>query len=160
MSLTNAMGLRKASCALGTAMIVLGTYLLVSGCAVTLRADPAVLGEVRSIGKVLGESETESFWNGTTEVDNKFVVDVGGANAQEALNKASDLLRKRKWIAAPQKDPQIVQMHSPIWKGAYLSIKLFDPLHVGMYPEAAIKAIKEKSIDPEVLVIVNVGQSE
>ena len=130
-------GLQRGSRIIRETAVFLSACLLASRCGLfkpeALRVDPGVLDDVRSIGKVLAEATTEGVaWERGTEITNRFVIDVGGVNASEALKKASDLLRKREREVVTEKIPEFVQMDSVAREDAHLTINAFNPLNVGL----------------------------
>ncbi|MEV7006651.1 hypothetical protein [Streptosporangium sp. NPDC051022] len=139
---------------------LLSADLLVAGCSAALQVNPAALDDVRGIGKVLGEVTTEGIWSNTKEVINKLAIDTGSANSREAINKAGDLLRKRKWVAVSQSTSEFMQMKSTVWDGVYLTIFPFDSSEIELYPEKAQEAIKKASAGSEALLAVSVGQEK
>ncbi|WP_371784849.1 hypothetical protein [Streptosporangium subroseum] len=113
---------------------------------------------MRSIGKVLGEATIKGHaWGGGTEVTNRFVIDVGSANASEALNKASDLLLKLDWVVVGEGPLGSMVLESDAWEDTHLTVDPFNPSG-RMYPEEIKKAI-EASTKPEALLLVDAYQS-
>ncbi|GAA3444443.1 hypothetical protein [Planomonospora venezuelensis] len=107
----------------------------------TSKADPAAVDSVRSIGKVLGEDVTEGTWEGTTEVQNELVMDVGGNSAQDALSRAEHLLAGRGWEKV-SKSPEWLIMKSIEWSDVYVSVNTYNHLNVGIYSEKIVKVIE------------------
>ncbi|MEU1878493.1 hypothetical protein ABZ470_14375 [Streptosporangium sp. NPDC020072] len=153
--------MRRTGRLLGVAVVFLGACLLTSGCGVfsgKTQVDPAVLDEVRGIGKVLGEDTDEGDYGAGIEVTNLLVIDVGGVNGPDASRKARDLLSDRKWVVVREVAPEGVEMRSNAWKGVYLD---FQPLYSEerrTYPDGISKAIKA-STRPETLLIVSLDQT-
>ncbi|MEV7008186.1 hypothetical protein [Streptosporangium sp. NPDC051022] len=153
---------RRAARTLTTAAILLSVQLLFSGCGLVseaLRVDPAVLDDVRGIGKVLAEATTETPGQagGPDKMTNTFVIDVGGVNAQDSLKKARGILLAHKWVSAAEEPPGGVRVKSPAWEGAYLNVRSYGSVTLGNYPEEIKKAV-EAAADPEVLLIVDTEQ--
>lgn len=143
------------------AAVLLAICLMVSGCGlfhVTLQADPAVIDNVRGIGKVLGETTTEGTWEGTTEIENILVVDVGSTSSKEALNKAFHLLGERGWKVTSQNIPKRVMMESTIWEDVHLSVDISNSLDVDSYPEEIRRIIGGMEVNPELLLILSIKQ--
>ncbi len=148
----------QASLGFGMVIALFGMYLLVSGyrsAPETLRVDSAVLGDVRSIGKVLGEATTEDpgWEGGESTVTNIFAIDTGTADIREALEKSSDHLLQRKWVITAQRLPETILLEAIDHRGTSLQIDAFHPLKMGEYPEPIKKAVG-MSTNPEELLIV------
>ncbi|MEV8635809.1 hypothetical protein AB0395_29545 [Streptosporangium sp. NPDC051023] len=152
---------RRVGRLLGMTVVLLSAHLLISGCGVfygKTQVAPAVLDEVRGIGKVLGEATDEGDYGAGIEVTNLLVIDVGGVNGHDASSKAGDLLRDRKWVVVRQVAPDGVEMRSTVWKGVYLDFQPFYPEERRTYPDEINKAIKA-SARPETLLIVSLDQT-
>ncbi|MEV7007791.1 hypothetical protein [Streptosporangium sp. NPDC051022] len=143
------------------AAVFLGVQFLVAGCGLfygTSRVDPAVLDEVRGIGRVLGEATVEGDYGAGAEVTDMLVIDVGGANGQEAADRADALLLEREWTVVARMPPHGTQMRSTIWDGVYLDFHPFYPEEDKSYPDEIAKVI-EASAKPETLLIVSLDQT-
>lgn len=134
--------------------ILLTASLLMSGCGYTTwQVDPAVLDEVRSIGRVIGESTSDDIWEDTNDIITTFVIDVGGKSSPESVAKAIDLLGKRGWKILHSNLPTSLTMESPKWGTDDLVVRPFDPVEVENEP-AIQGEIKKKSTRPAALVVV------
>lgn len=110
----------------------------------TLRVDPGVVGEMRSIGKVLAEAEEEATWDGETRVAEILVIDVGSSSTEESINKAVSILRLRDWVVNYQNHDSL-SMASSKWGNVDLWIKgieFFKP-----NPNGAFRSRVKKIID-------------
>ncbi|MGW2215988.1 hypothetical protein ACWCSD_13455 [Nonomuraea sp. NPDC001684] len=86
-----------------------------------LQADPAALAQVREIGRTVRQEQAELAHDGTIQVEDIVVLDLGAATFEEALRLAHDRLRRRGW----QDDadgPDRLGMSSPAWKQASLTV--------------------------------------
>lgn len=134
--------------------ILLTASLLMSGCGYTTsQVDPAVLEEVRSVGKVIGESTSEGIWEDTNDIITMFVIDVGGKSGPGSVNRAIDLLGRRGWKILRTNLPTSVTMESPKWGTDQLVVRPFDPVEVENEPEIQ-EEIRKKSAKPAALVVV------
>ncbi|MFG2075407.1 hypothetical protein [Nonomuraea maritima] len=133
--------------------ILLTASLLMSGCVTTWQVDPAVLNEVRSVGKVIGEVTYDGIWEDTNDIVTTFVIDVGGKSGPDSVDRAIDLLGGRGWKALRTDLPASVTMGSPKWGNNQLVVRPFDPREVKNKPEIE-NEISRKSPDPEALVVV------
>ncbi|WP_127939413.1 hypothetical protein [Nonomuraea polychroma] len=134
--------------------ILLTTSLLMSGCGYTTwQVDPAVLDEVRSIGRVIGESTSDGIWEDTNDIITTFVIDVGGKSGPESVDKTVDLLGKRGWKILRENRPTSTTMESPTWENDHLVVRPFHPAEIENEPSIQ-GMIKEKAPKPEALVVV------
>ncbi|MEV4177005.1 hypothetical protein [Nonomuraea sp. NPDC049709] len=145
---------RRARLARINSLILLVASLFMSGCGYTTwQVDPAVLDEVRSIGRVIGESTSDGIWEDTNDIVTTFVIDVGGESGPESVNKAIDLLGRRGWKISHTNLPTSVTMESPKWESDRLVVRPFDPVEVENEPEIK-EEIKKKRARPAALVVV------
>ncbi|MEU7985963.1 hypothetical protein AB0B56_13950 [Streptosporangium canum] len=130
--------------------------VLVSSCGIThttLRVAPAVLDEARSIGGVLGESTSDGYYEGTTDVITTLVVGTRGKNGMDSVKKAMKHLSGRGWKTTNDNLPVSVTMESPNWETNELVLHPFDPMYLENEPEI-LEAINRAATSPEALVIV------
>lgn len=130
--------------------------VLVASCGLThttLRVDPAVLNEARSIGGVLGESTSNGYYEGTTDVITTLVVGTRGKNSTDSVKKAMKHLGGRGWKTTNENLPVSVTMESPNWETNELVLRPFDPMYLENEPEI-LEAINRAVTNPEALVIV------
>ncbi|WP_204060248.1 hypothetical protein [Microbispora corallina] len=103
----------------------------------TIRVDEGAISEVRTIGKVLAESETESTWDGVTSISKVLAIDIGDQGHADATTGAYKLLQKHGWLLSIDKHPQSIYMESHKWGHVGLMIKsvgYFDS-HGGIDPD-------------------------
>ncbi|NBE91822.1 hypothetical protein FE391_00530 [Nonomuraea sp. KC401] len=79
---------------------------------VVYRASPAALSDVRGIGVVQAEASDEVGYDDGVVVTNTFVMDVGSARVEEAVDKAASLLQQRGWMIVGKKQPWTVSVES------------------------------------------------
>lgn len=147
--------LQRITCVFAITAVVL---LVGSGCArlfppPVYQVNPAALEDVRSIGTVQGEGGDEIGYGDEVVVMHTFVLDVGGSSANEALQRAADLLQKHGWEALSDNRTGAAMKSAEL--DAYLSISPFHSEFLAHHPRI-LKRFKEESIDTEVFVIVNV----
>ncbi|GGP83791.1 hypothetical protein GCM10010140_10930 [Streptosporangium pseudovulgare] len=123
------------------------------------QVDQAILADVRSIGKVLGEDIVEGFaYGGGVEITNELIIDVGGVDSQDSLNRASDLLAKRDWVILSQRPNRWVMLKSTTWEGAHININALDSLSAKEFSDKLRKVIVGAN-DRDSILIVNVYQT-
>ncbi|MEV0595675.1 hypothetical protein [Nonomuraea cavernae] len=141
---------------------VLGLLTVVTGClgppaSVTLRVDLAALEDVRGIGRVRAEFAHESDTEGGgTQISETMIIDVGGMNGREALDRAANLLAARDWMIEAENRPTIIGMASARWKDTYLELRPYHPAYFEDHPEV-LEKIKKESIDSSSLVYLDVS---
>ncbi|MGS2642759.1 hypothetical protein [Streptosporangium sp. LJ11] len=91
----------------------------------TFEVDPAAVSEVRDIGKVLAHTKRESYYDGTTHVDDFLLMDVGSSNFDEARAKVRDHLQNRGWKATGG-DYRSIRMEAARWEHTVLKIDSFE----------------------------------
>lgn len=118
------------------------------------RVPPAALDDVRRIGIVQAEDSIEDSYDDDVEITNTFVIDVGSASNNEAIDKAANLLGGRGWEILG-KSQTGAAMKSAKWN-ASLSVDPFDPASLRYHPNI-LKALQGKSARAEAFAIVRVN---
>lgn len=150
------------------ATVLVSLLILVSACRSELfprtqHADSDAVGEIRSIGKVLVESDSRNTWDGVTQVAKILVVDIGSPDKEGVVSAASKLLEKRGWAIIRNNEPDSVWMESHKWDklgimikgiGYYDSHDGIDPVEVN-----AIKAARARS-DSQGIVVLEVDPTD
>ncbi|TMR21828.1 hypothetical protein ETD86_13595 [Nonomuraea turkmeniaca] len=140
------------------AIALIGLIVLASACGLFPRpvyhVNPAALKEVRSIGTLKEEGSDEVDYAGAIETYNVLVIDVGGRNGEEALDKAVDILRQKEWKVVGQ-GSLMTSMESDKWDG-HLTATPFHPYQLQHYPNI-LEALKDKSTRTEALVIITMN---
>ncbi|MEV5897906.1 hypothetical protein [Nonomuraea fuscirosea] len=101
---------------------------LVTGCRswvfpATSRVAPELVADLRGTGRVLAATTTEWSWDGTTDVTDVLVLDVGGSSSRDALDRALGTLRARGWKAEGSPDLWRTRLESDKWDDAYLTVE-------------------------------------
>jgi hypothetical protein len=139
------------------AVALAGAALLASGCGLfapaVYQVTPAALADIRAIGMVRGEESSEVGYAESVEISNTFVIDVGGASAEEAVAKAARLLRDHGWNVLVENQTG-VSMRSDKWD-AYLTLVSFRPGDLAGHP-AILRTLAGKSVRTDALVIIKV----
>jgi len=120
-----------------------------------LRVAPAVIDNVRSMGRVELEFETESDWGSGTQVTNELVINVGAAGGREALDEAAVLLKEREWIVVAENRPTIVLMKSSRWKDVRVIVRPFHSAYFEDNPEI-LKRLERASVEEQSLVYLQI----
>ncbi|MBP2703904.1 hypothetical protein JOL79_08800 [Microbispora sp. RL4-1S] len=121
--------------------------ILVSACRSELfphtqRVDPDAVGEIRRIGKVLVGSDSESTWDGVTQVTKILAIDIGIPDKESVVSAAGKLLEKQGWAMVINKDPDSAWMESHKWDNLGIMIK-----GIGYYESHdGVDSIEEKAI--------------
>ncbi|MGW4476574.1 hypothetical protein ACWENQ_43530 [Nonomuraea sp. NPDC004354] len=121
-------------------LVALLALPLLSGCNVAwavreLKADPAAVGEARSIGAVVAETTQVLRYENADQAIEVLIIDIGASSFREAIGAAKERLRQRGWKIKYDSD-DLVSMESAKWKQTDLSI---EPL----------QALKDYNVDSE-----------
>ncbi|MET7461810.1 hypothetical protein [Nonomuraea sp. NPDC005501] len=106
-------------------VVALSFALLISGCsgeAEPLEVDTHVLGDMRSVGRVLAETETEAISDGSSVITRLIIVDVDGSGVESELAAASARLQGQGWKVADERPSQWIEMHSNEWRKTRITI--------------------------------------
>lgn len=128
----------------GRALIIVLLFAMLSGCGSQwlpsrIRVDAAVVHEVRSVGKSVGQTTSELEYEGAVQVVDILVLDLSAASFSEALELAHDNLRRHGWIDMGR-EPKEIYMRSKKWDGVDLaigSLGILDSYGVRQSPELA-----------------------
>lgn len=148
------------------AKALLCALLLLTGCRSELfpqelRVDPTVISDIRSIGKVLGETTIKDTWDGTTTITEILIIDVGTSDTQQALSKAVNILQKRKWTVSAQRLPESVRMNSSEWKNIRLMIYGMDFFESSGESDPQLKKlIKDAQAKSEAPVVLELDRTD
>ncbi|MGP4102280.1 hypothetical protein [Nonomuraea sp. KM90] len=81
-----------------------------------IKVAPAVVNEVGSIGRIVAQTTADPFYEGTVQVIEILVLDVGASNFLEALSVARSRLQQRGWSVSSYNDVTVI-MTSSRWNG-------------------------------------------
>ncbi|MBB6350932.1 hypothetical protein FHU36_007504 [Nonomuraea muscovyensis] len=155
---TKEKGVGRTGCR-GLAVVLLGASLILSGCVSNRhQVDPAVLKDVRSIGKVIAEATSEGVVDRGVDVVNTVVVDIGAKKEGDALNEAVRILERHGWRISADNRPTLVSMDSSKWVNAYLAVRPYNPAYFEYVPKA-LERIKQSSTKEESVVSVEAAAS-
>lgn len=85
-------------------LIALSTILSLSGCGhllfhETFEVDSAAVKEVRSVGRVVLQVQSDWTWRSSTQIDEILLMDVGASTYEESYGIAYERLRQLGWSA-------------------------------------------------------------
>ncbi|MFI6920566.1 hypothetical protein ACIBIZ_11495 [Nonomuraea spiralis] len=83
--------------------------------------ETAAIDQVREIGETLAQANAELTYDGTVQVVDIVLLDVGTATSDEALEVAHNRLLQQGWRDRGT-GPNLIQMTSPRWEQVALSI--------------------------------------
>ncbi|MGW4798817.1 hypothetical protein ACWEPC_41015 [Nonomuraea sp. NPDC004297] len=123
----------------------------ISGCTswlpeTVIKADPAAINEIRSIGRVVTRTTADPQYKRTIQVIEILVFDLNASDFTEALSVARGRLEQRGWSVIGSADVPI-EMESSRWKGTTVRLgKLEDVDSLGGILEPETK--KALQADP------------
>ncbi|YCK38220.1 hypothetical protein ACNF49_30480 [Actinomadura sp. ATCC 39365] len=121
-----------------------------------MRVDSVLLGDVRTIGKVLAAVEGVSESDHIKQVSNLLVIDVGATSGSQALDKAVEFLIARKWAIATENRPAIVLLNSTVHKNTSVAVRPFHPAYFEDFPDV-LQRLRGSSVDENSLVYLDVS---
>ncbi|MEV0996627.1 hypothetical protein [Nonomuraea sp. NPDC050202] len=84
------------------ALVALSALVSLAGCGrllfhETFKVDPAAVEEVRSVGRVVLQVQSDWTWEGSTQIDEILLMDVGSSTYEESCDIAYERLRQLGW---------------------------------------------------------------
>ncbi|MEU8252044.1 hypothetical protein [Nonomuraea sp. NPDC048916] len=84
------------------AVVALSALLSLTGCGVLqpyepLKVNPAAVEEVRSVGRVILQVQSDYTWEGSTQLDEVLLMDVGSSSYKESRKIVYKRLRQLGW---------------------------------------------------------------
>ncbi|MEV4378227.1 hypothetical protein [Streptosporangium sp. NPDC049644] len=110
------------------ALVVLSALISLSGCGrlffhETFKVDPAAVEEVRSVGRVVLQVQSDWTWEGSTQIDEILLMDVGSPTYEESRNIAYERLRQLGWA---ERANEVLESHK--WGHIAISFDSLDGL--------------------------------
>ena len=122
----------------------------------TIQASPENISEIRSIGKVVAETEESAHWKNTTQVWNILVINTEAVSIDDAMTTTISRLNGQGWkVVANQSD--WTQMRSPRWGYALLTLW---PWQIYSRSQASISmrtTLDDAQFAPEALVVAEIS---
>ncbi|MEV6159370.1 hypothetical protein AB0L53_54460 [Nonomuraea sp. NPDC052129] len=138
-------------------LVILLMLVAVSGCEASwfsknttvIKVDPAVIKEVRSLGRIVARTTADPIYERTVQVVEILVLDVGPSNFAEALSVARRRLEQHGWSVGSNTDVTVI-MTSSRWNGTTARLGRLEDIDalgakLGPEVEKALQADSEKS---------------
>ncbi|WP_157594887.1 hypothetical protein [Streptosporangium amethystogenes] len=149
---------KRATTIVKSALTTLFALLMLSGCGVswfhkTVEVDPAAVKAVRSVGRVVLQTPADFTWEGTTQIDEILVMDVGASNFEEARNMVYERLHQLGWSKLGRHN-----LESHKWKHIIVSFDSLNDLRsYGPLQQKIESAVQVDSAKSTALVLVSLA---